>query len=201
MTFEKFRMRCLKILPAVYDDSLSYYEVLCKLRDLVNTLIEYINQFDYEEIQRQIAAFREYIDQQIAIEDEKIESLYGNFDAYKDEVNAKIALQNNEIADIRSSLASITNSLIARIDQRIAENNEYIFAQIDQGLIDIKVINYFTGEIVTIQEMFDYLASLHLQNAISYNELINRSITYTALAALNITYTDLAMNGGSVIPE
>lgn len=31
---------CQKILPLVYDNSLSYYEVLCKLTDTLNTLIE-----------------------------------------------------------------------------------------------------------------------------------------------------------------
>ena len=29
--FGKFRVWCQKVLPLVYDDSLSYYEVLCKL--------------------------------------------------------------------------------------------------------------------------------------------------------------------------
>ena len=153
MTFEKFRMRCLKILPAVYDDSLSYYEVLCKLRELVNTLIDYVNQFDYDEIQRQINAFKQYIDDQIAIEDKKIEDLYGDFDSYKESVDTDLRIMGSEIEGIRESLSSITQSLIARIDIRIAENNDYIFSKIDEGLIDIKVINYFTGELVTIQEM------------------------------------------------
>lgn len=200
MTFEKFRIRCAKILPAVYDDSLSYYETLCKMRELVNTLIDYINQFDYDEIQRQLNAFREYIDTEIAKEDAKITALYKSFDDYKIAVDLQIAQQNSEIAGIRNSLASITQALTARIDQRIAENNEYIFDQIDQGLIDIKVINYFTGEIVSIQEMFDYLASLHLQDAIDYDGLVAKSIDYDSFAALAITYTQLAMNGNSLIP-
>lgn len=31
-----------KVLPLVYDDSLSYYEVLCKFRDKLNELIGYV---------------------------------------------------------------------------------------------------------------------------------------------------------------
>lgn len=43
-----FRFWCQKILPAVYDDSLSYYEVICKLIDKVN---EIINKYDdYDEL-------------------------------------------------------------------------------------------------------------------------------------------------------
>ena len=45
--YHKFRFWCQKVLPLVYDDSLSYYEVLCKLRNFVNELAERIaNLFD-----------------------------------------------------------------------------------------------------------------------------------------------------------
>lgn len=40
---EKIKYYCHKILPLTYDDSLSYYEVLCKLTAKMNELIEYIN--------------------------------------------------------------------------------------------------------------------------------------------------------------
>ena len=36
----KFRFWCYKVLPLVYDDSLSYYEVLCKVVEYINKLIE-----------------------------------------------------------------------------------------------------------------------------------------------------------------
>ena len=35
-TIRPFRFWCQKVLPAVYDDSLSYYESLCKLYKLIN---------------------------------------------------------------------------------------------------------------------------------------------------------------------
>lgn len=35
-----FRLWCYKVLPLVYDDSLSYYEILCKVVDYINNLIE-----------------------------------------------------------------------------------------------------------------------------------------------------------------
>jgi hypothetical protein len=35
-----FRFWCFKVLPLVYDDSLSYYEILCKVVDYINKLIE-----------------------------------------------------------------------------------------------------------------------------------------------------------------
>ena len=36
----EFGFWCQKVLPLVYDESLSYYEVLCKVRDKLNELIK-----------------------------------------------------------------------------------------------------------------------------------------------------------------
>lgn len=35
-----FRFWCYKVLPLVYDDSLSYYEILCKVVKYINDLID-----------------------------------------------------------------------------------------------------------------------------------------------------------------
>lgn len=37
---------CQKVLPLTYDNSLSYYEVLCKLEGKINELIDIINETD-----------------------------------------------------------------------------------------------------------------------------------------------------------
>ena len=36
---KQFRFWCQKVLPLVYDDSLSYYEILCKVVDYINNII------------------------------------------------------------------------------------------------------------------------------------------------------------------
>lgn len=38
-----FGFWCQKVLPLVYDDSLSYYEVLCKLKSKLNEVIDQLN--------------------------------------------------------------------------------------------------------------------------------------------------------------
>ena len=41
------KARCFKVLPLVYDDSLSYYEVLCQVQAKINELINnYNNDFE-----------------------------------------------------------------------------------------------------------------------------------------------------------
>ena len=95
------------------------------------------------------------------------------------------------------SLFVISNN---RTDMQIQRNNEYIFREIEDNLLaNISVINYFNGERVTIQEMFDYLASLHLENAITYNGLRDKNLTYAELIAKSISYTELVKNGGTLL--
>lgn len=45
MNRQKFMFWCYKILPLVYDDSLSYYEVLCRIVKYVNDIIEQEKQY------------------------------------------------------------------------------------------------------------------------------------------------------------
>ena len=95
------------------------------------------------------------------------------------------------------SLFIIANN---RTDLQIERNNEYIFREIEDNILaNITVINYFTGEHTTVQDMFDYLASLHLQNAITYNGLRDKNLTYTELVAKRITYTELVKNGATLL--
>lgn len=49
---KRFKFWCQPILPLVYDDSLSYYEVLCKVVDYLNQVIE--NENDISEYLKEI---------------------------------------------------------------------------------------------------------------------------------------------------
>ena len=95
------------------------------------------------------------------------------------------------------SLFIIANN---RTDLQIEQNNEYIFREIEDNILaNITVINYFTGERMSVQDMFNYLASLHLQNAITYNGLRDKNLTYAELIAKSITYTELVKNGATLL--
>lgn len=43
MKVDEFKFWCQKVLPLVYDDSISYYETLCKVADSLNKCIDQIN--------------------------------------------------------------------------------------------------------------------------------------------------------------
>lgn len=58
-----FTYWCQKVLPLVYDDSLSYYEMLCKITDYVNQIVENDKNFagDLNEIRKELAIVEKWI--------------------------------------------------------------------------------------------------------------------------------------------
>ena len=58
-----FRFWCQKVLPLVYDDSLSYYEVLCKVVTYINQIIDSENQIieNVEQLKAELEEVQEWI--------------------------------------------------------------------------------------------------------------------------------------------
>ena len=59
-----FRFWCQKVLPLVYDDSLSYYEVLCKVVNYINNLIGTNNEIIkyVDELKAELKVVQDWID-------------------------------------------------------------------------------------------------------------------------------------------
>ena len=61
---------CFKVLPLVYDESLSYYEVLCKLTNILRELANNIDtnndtiQNEFKKVYQEINDLKEYVDKQ-----------------------------------------------------------------------------------------------------------------------------------------
>ena len=64
VNLENFRFWCFKVLPLVYDDELSYYEVICKCVDYINNLIENDKAIsnDVEQLKQEMKQVQEWID-------------------------------------------------------------------------------------------------------------------------------------------
>lgn len=147
---------------------------------------------DFDDLSDEVASLRLYFDQKIA----QLDSQYNTFiQAVRNELNT----MTRRIEEFEQTVQNEIIAVNALMDLKIEANNEYILDEVAKGVVNVRVLNYFTGERVTVQEMFDTLAQLHLDNPISYTELAAAGITYTALAALNMTYTELAIKGKSFI--
>lgn len=114
-------------------------------------------------------------------------------------VNDKIEEFELQIPAIYDSIQSTYENANAYTNRAIEDNNTYLLQEIISGIGGIKVINYFTGEMVTIQQMFDYLAALHATGGIDVDTLVARGKTVNEIVALNATVTDIVSNGSIII--
>lgn len=191
------------VLPTAFDDSLSYLEMVSKLYKKLEEVIAEVNEIDQEAIQQALDDMRNEIAKFEAQIQKQYNELDGKYQALYEELNNSIL----ELADttaasleeLDTKIYNLGESLKDIMDLKIEENNEYIFESIASEIIGIKVLNYFTGEKVTVQEMFDYLAQLHAMDGITVTELITRQKTVNELVALKFTYTQLAQNGKNII--
>lgn len=187
------------VLPSIYSDALSFYETVCLIAQRVEEVKDLVDQYeqnykDYTD--GKIEALDSKITQQL---DQTVNQLRSDYSDFERNVNNNLILFDNRLNNLNSKIDDSIVGVSERIDLAIEQNNDYLFTELSKGLVGLKVINFFTGETVTVQEMFNYLASFHLSEGISYIGLANKAITYNALIALNIDYTRLVTSGGIVI--
>ena len=117
-------------------------------------------------------------------------ALNQEFDDFKTYVDNSILAMQRYVDDSVANAYEYTNG-------QIEQNNEFLLQEMESKLSEVKVINFFTGEKVSIQNMFDYLAELHTTDSLDYDTMVTRAKTYTELAAFNKTYTELVMSGNT----
>lgn len=173
-----------------------------RLDDVQLTIFEQIKEYTDErmaQMQAEINSLKNDIDAFERDVNTQLAGVDARYDAFVAEVRAQFQLMRDDIAHFDEVIQSDIAQVNARTDAAITQNNEYLLEEIGKGIINVKVLNYFTGAYVTIQQMFDYLANFHLENSVTVNQLIARDKTYTELIAYDMSYTDLAVNGGNII--
>ena len=126
---------CAKVLPLVFDNSLSYYEFLCKMCHKVNECIDALNAQNLQIIEftkmvsLELEKFEKYVDERItgfeneikkAWEDYKTE-LNQAWEDYKTELNAQWAAEKQKNEQFRQQLLSDFNTLKKAIEKQQAE--------------------------------------------------------------------------------
>lgn len=182
--------------------------ILAQLADINSRLDNIV----VEVVAQAIAAAEEYVDIKIADVINEFNALKADFDdvvrdfdLLRDEMQdmeddfADFVLHVDERIDyFRDYIDAQIRAVNLRTDAAIEANNEYLLDNMETYLSDIKVLNYFTGDYVSIQDMFDYLAMLHITDSIDYDTMAARNKTYTEFINMNMTYTNLALHGNTL---
>lgn len=124
---QKMRFWCQKVLPLVYDDSLSYYETLCKFLQKLNEVIDLYNnlQETFESyVDAEISKLKEYVDSENTRQDEefdvKIELVYEEIQRqvtrlFKYIDDGDLILRNYIDSEIRELKEWVEESIIGNI--------------------------------------------------------------------------------------
>ena len=143
-------------------------------------------------IQRDVISFKIYVDNSL--------SEFGSeIDAFKNVINAKITIMNAQLDLFARRIDTAVQEANNYTTLAIQSNNDYIIEEVKKG-VAVEIVNPASGEKQSIQDVINYLFSLHTINAITYDELVDKAITYDELATLHITYEQLAINGKFLIP-
>ena len=139
------RFWCQKVLPAVYDQSLSYYEVLCKLAAFLNKMVEELEKMQdnidalhkaYKDLQdwvnAEIARFEAHMEQHF---DDLTQELWNRFEEYKNNTNTTLQQWFHEYEttttnNLNKKFNDFVNNANTRIDQMFntytsSTNNEF----------------------------------------------------------------------------
>lgn len=124
------RFWCQKVLPAVYDQSLSYYEVLCKLAAFLNKMLEELEKMQdnidalhkaYKDLQdwvnAEIARFEAHMEQHF---DDLTKELWNKFEQYKNDTNTTLQQWFNEYE------TTTTNNLNKKFNDFVTNANTRI---------------------------------------------------------------------------
>lgn len=153
-------------------------------------LTEVINEFNA--LSQEVDQLRDYFDSQV-------ETLQNNYNAFVNSIQQQIILLTNRINDFDQTIKNDIIGVNALTDLKIQQNNEYILDEVAKGVVNVRVINFFTGERVTVQQMFDYLAGLHATETPTVQEMIDANKTVGELIALNHTVGDWVRYGKEYI--
>lgn len=196
----------LPVLPLVYDDALSYIEQLGRVSKKINEVIDAMNDLESDVLAQanaytdaKVAGFQIQVDEIIAEFNRVVAQINEDNRVFKQEVNDKIDELEQRVDYFNQALVATTNAINQRTDTAIAQNNASLLAEMRTYLANILVINYITGEEMTIQAMFDYLCQYHLTDPITYVGLAGKNCTYNTLVNYLMTYTQLITNGNTII--
>lgn len=192
---------CQKVTPLVYDNSLSYYESLCKVVEYLNYVIDYVTDYeqnDHDYIDSQIQQLKQYVDL-------KDSSYYNQITS---ETNDKISNLNQELlhllSNIQNSLQNQINVLSKNHETDI-ENLKALFTvemeKFENEILDmikkynVLIFNPTNGKTETISKVINDVYEFLRYNAFTCLEFDSSGITCDEFDNSEITCSEFDING------
>ena len=176
-----------KVLPAVYDDSLSYYEQLCRIKYKLNEVIKNLNALEEnlpsyvkQAIDEALGGWEERMEEQFAEQNARIVAAEKKIDDSVAEMQAQL---DAAIREMEQTINAQLNALYLILVNGINANRAYIDSQISllkaefPDLSTVYVISPVDGQLVKIQDCVNDM----------YNVLRYGALTAAQYDALQLT--------------
>lgn len=164
----------------------------------IATIKEEIEGEIFEWVQEQLAPYEKQLNDLIAEVKNLEETTEATLAAYDARITNFINDVNAALGQMRTDLVNSIQAVNDLTDLKIDQNNTWLLNEISENVGDLfMVLNPFTGTMMSIQAMVDYLSAFHIVDGIDYDTMNTRALTYNAWNALNMTYTDLTLHGNT----
>ena len=189
-----FRFWCQKVLPAVYDDSLSYYELLCKVVAKLNEVINSQNGTNdhVTELAQQFEQLKNDLQGTIESEAEKIVDNYVKTNNLVKSVNGITAV--GETGNVTLQASDV--GAIANVNDSVKENNIQDGAvtadKLAPGVVPVKSVNGKTGEVQI--DASEVGALPNTAGSVGTTNLQDGAVTGDKIADGSITDSKVPMN-------
>ena len=155
---QPFRFWCQKVLPLVYDDSLSYYELLCKVVDYLNKTMEDVNvlEGDVTRLHEAYKKLQGYVN-----------DYFSTLDVQK-EINNKLdaMADDGSLSDILKKIVKINQPILVNSKQEMTEH-DYLYILATDGFV-----YYYDGSKFTPSSM-QYNVPINAYQSHASNIVVN----------------------------
>lgn len=188
---DKLHFRTIAVLPAVYSDALSYYEVLAKVSAKLNEVIDALNVYDPDaEVDKLITArLEEYTVNTLnpAISS-AIDDAVAPINRYIESILSAIGIINGKIDRQQELIDALTTGLV----NAVTECKEYTDAAISEAEFAAlpEVLSPFTGLMTSIPDLM-YEITDYIRDCYTAAEFDAFELTAAGVDALDATATEI----------
>ena len=173
---QPFRFWCQKVLPLVYDDSLSYYELLCKVVDYLNKTMEDVGvlEGDVTGLHEAYKKLQGYVNDYFSTLD------------VQEEINNKLDVMANDgtLGNILKSVIKVNQPVLVRTKAEMT-NTEYLYILESDGYVYYYDGTKFTASTLRYNTPINAYAASSFTVPININDI--KSVGSYAVANASLT--------------
>lgn len=177
-----FRFWCQKVLPLVYDDSLSYYELLCKVVDYLNKTMEDVDTLEGD-VTNLHTAYKQLQDY--------VNNYFSTLDV-QEEINNKLDYMSSN-GELSALLSPIVNHSIADLSSKISALQSVVSGITPKGE-DISI-----NEVTQSRTTFDGITFQLLNERLLEEGLYFNDILLNVFKTKRLSYNNLILKENVVI--